>query len=162
MTWEYLYDFQDREKIIASLLNVCGKHIVDLNCMHSPLLRYINQDFESYTGNDIQNVFPITDDKRVTFCRITDEDMVKVINKCDILIVMGHGGYEITKEPQESKTLKESINRIIKKTRPETVVLEGIQEFDELLHIDYPMTKEIYLNLGDSRVMKRLIRFFEL
>jgi hypothetical protein len=171
MTWEYLYDFDDRERIIGMYLEDWmnwDTNIVDLNCMHDPLLNYISPTFNSYRGNDIQDVFPkptlISPMYGVKFFQITDEEMARITKLCDILVVMGYGGYEKTKEEAESKTLRKSINKIITKTKPGLVVLEGIQEFGDLLNLNefpkYKLVKEIAIN-GNSRVFKRIIKFYE-
>ncbi len=165
--WDYLFKLDDREKIIALYFDPRDKHIVDLNCMHAPLLAKIPQTYASYKGNDLLNFFPESNSSE--FYQVPDSEMARIVNICDALIVMGYGGFEKTKERAESPTLKNSISKIIEKTKPKEVIIEGIFEFEDLLCLEqfpeYKLRRSIILDLpvtNRSRVFKRVIKFFEL
>ena len=165
MAWEYLPQMDQRLRVIASFLKgkTKDKTIVDLDCLEARLLKYIDHDFKKYIGNDILDRFPVSIDK-TEFYLTTDEKMVDVVNECNILLVLGAGGWEITKEELESKTLTDSVNAIIKKCRPKYVVKEAVSYFEELINLPPNGYKQVYkknLNLGDKWIAKRIVYIYK-
>ncbi|MGI5828372.1 MAG: hypothetical protein ACOX6V_05120 [Patescibacteria group bacterium] len=164
VNWQYLDEFTDREDIIASYLKgkTEGKIIVDLNCLKAPLLKKLEPDFHRYLGNDI---LPIDQHhSKAVFYQITDEEMARMVKRCDILVVMGYGGYEKTGEEAESKTLSESIERIVYNCLPDIVIIEGIKEFEELFSngfVGYTKTRRYEIEIKPERVYQRVIYIFE-
>ena len=62
-----------------------------------------------------------------------DDEFINVLTKVDILVVFGIGGYEISKEPLESKTLVQSIKKIISKFKPEIIIIEIVNRYFPIL-----------------------------
>jgi len=119
--------------VVAGYLanKVKDKYIMDLNCSNARLLEYIPHTFASYYGNDIFiDVFP--DYKNTFFEKITDEEVIDKYkyNKLDILLVFGHGAGHILENKWESKTLDQSIRKIVEKFRPSIIVLEASYEYE--------------------------------
>lgn len=173
MAWEYLLtkELDARAMVIAGYLanKITGKVILDLNCGHAPLLRYLPKTYARYYGNDtLAKRLPTCDG--ALFLPMTDEEMVTSdIGRVDVLVVMGMGGYEITKEKLESPTLTRSILALIEKHKPEIVILECIQEFECLAdniifpHIkdDYSKEHDIKISIPMRRLGERLIKIYE-
>jgi hypothetical protein len=132
--WEYLYKMDFRAWLVAGYLKgkTKDKVIFDINCMHAPLLKYLDQDYKEYIGNDLQMVFP-GQYPRCRFYQTTDDRMNERLEEVDILVAFGIGGYEITKEPDESSTVTQSIKDIIKTHKPEIVILESVQSFSSII-----------------------------
>lgn len=132
--WPYLYGKMDfRLEPIAKYLKgkTKGKILFDINCMHAPLLKYIDHDYLYYVGNDLQTVFP-SEYPNCVFFTLSDERMCERLGEVDILIALGMGGYEISHEPSESKTMTQSIKDIISQKKPEIVILENITKFSSV------------------------------
>ncbi|MBF0531743.1 MAG: methyltransferase domain-containing protein [Candidatus Omnitrophica bacterium] len=134
--WAYLFDekMDYRVWLAAGYLRdkVKEKIIVDLDCGHAPLLKYIPDTYRQYIGNDIRNLFPALTERSIFYLK-KDDDFIQALTKVDILVVLGYGGYEITKESLESKTLLGSIKTIISKFEPEIVVFETVRKFLPIL-----------------------------
>lgn len=131
--WSYLLtdELDFRVLPIAGYLarRVDNKIIVDLDCGHAPLLKYIPHTFEAYYGNDIlYDRFPHV--AGTQFYAMKDEEFVKTeFPRVDVLIVLGHGGFEISKEQLESATLTQSIKTMVEKYSPEIIVIEAVERF---------------------------------
>lgn len=158
MAWEYLDTMTDRQEAIAKLIKerTKGKIVVDLNCGKAPLKKLIK--CKKYIGNDIIPAdfkgFVLQDDKIFS----------RELKKCDVLVHMGMGGYEITHEKLESPTSTESTSYIIQNLKPELVVLECITEFIPIMNkvdtFGYRLEHEQTMYLGPSRVMQRIFRIY--
>lgn len=134
MTWEYLeqQNFDKRFEIIVQFLKgkTKDKVIVDLDCGSAKLCKFLEPDWLTYVGNDIDEKYIRMAKEhnvpKTSFYLKSDEH----VDECtDILIVMGYGGQEITHAEEESKTLNSSIKRIVEKHQPEIVILEMIKPF---------------------------------
>jgi len=176
MAWEYL----ETEKYKARLLPIVeflkgktkDKTIIDIDCGTAPLLAELEPDWKTYFGNDIDNYF-ITKARgrnipKTLFLTETDD---KIILNHDILICLGYGAGQDTKQPLESSTLFDSIVRL-SKFKPEIIIIEMILPFEEkfscmgkfvteLKDYDY---KETIVEIDDDfeYVRTRLIGFFTL
>ncbi|MFA6971375.1 MAG: hypothetical protein WC208_08250 [Gallionella sp.] len=169
MAWEYLPQVDDRFKVIASYLKgkTKDKVIVDLNCLEARLTKYIDQDFAKYLGNDLQDKFPVLSKAEFKIAR--DDEFVRSLDRCDILVVAGMGGWEITKEPLESKTATESARFVISTLKPQIIALESVREFEGIISFleaftiagKYNLVLKKYLDLGDDWVMKRAVYIYE-
>jgi GT2 family glycosyltransferase len=165
MTWEYLPQCDKRFEIAASYLKgkTKDKVIVDLDCLEARLLKYISHDFAKYLGNDILVRFPNI--PKTEFHPYPDDQFVANLKKCDILCVFGHGGYEITGQNEESKTLTESIKKVVSRLEPQTVILEAVQYFEpiigKIITKGYDLKIKEYMDLGEEWVKKRVIYIYE-
>lgn len=156
----YLPTFRERENLIADLIDFHNKDVVDLNCLYAPLAPLI-PECNHYICNDVINTNPHTNLKYVEFYNLPDEDFVPLIKKCDVLVILGHSWYQKDPNEQESKTLIESRDKIIKTHKPELVVLEGITEFegafDQLSGYIPIYRKEIHIPSIHPRVGSRVL-----
>lgn len=165
MAWEYLSLMDRRLEVVADYLNgkTKNKVIVDLDCLEARLLMYITHNFKKYLGNDVLNKFPSI--KAANFFQMTDEKFVQTIEECDILLVFGYGGFEITGEQLESQTLNDSVKYLVGKTKPEIVILESVWEFEpitsKIITQDYKLVQYTRLDLGKSWTSKRAIYIYE-
>ncbi len=170
MAWEYLPEVDERFRVIAGYLKgkTKDKVIVDLNCLEARLTKYIEPDFAKYLGNDIQDKFPVL--SKAEFKIAKDDEFVRSLDRCDILIWTGIGGYEITKEPLESKTATESARFVISTLKPKIIALESVREFEGIISYleaftiagRYGLALKKYLDLGDSWVKKRIVYIYEM
>jgi len=168
MTWEYLLEkkLDKRCEYIASKLKISIKDsiIVDIDCMHAPLLKYIPDTYKKYIGNDILSVFP--KNKKTEFLQIDDKyllgELRNITDKVDIVVAIGIGGYEISKEERESKTLTNTIIEVCLRYNPKILVLEAVTKYTPILdiilaEIPYTIKHEATLDLGNDWVEKRQI-----
>lgn len=125
MPWEYLDNLDYRYELVAGSLDFNGKDVVELCSGNTRLYDLVKDRIKSYRACDVRKLHPIVE-------QTTDDEFVKTIDKCDILCVFGHGGYEITLENLESKTLTDSIRHLMERFRP-TVVLEAVSKFEPIL-----------------------------
>ena len=130
MTWEYL-DAQTDYRIapIAEYLKdkVKDQVILDLDCLRARLIHHIPHTFKAYIGNDlISEHFPV-DIPNTTFYNLPDAAMPWILTELDILVVMGHGGYEYDPNPKESLTLTQTIHMLMDKFEPKFLILEACQ-----------------------------------
>lgn len=163
MTWEYLdklayrwhqwlpYVSLDNKKVVE--LN-CGKTGVDMLCHLFGAESYIANDIIEYEL-DFGEYYQETDD--VFKLRITE---------CDVLLLFGIGGQEITGANQESKTITQTTIDILNEKRPQYAVIEGVTKFEPLLkHIieesGYSVLQRIYSETGDDWVLKRVMYVLE-
>lgn len=165
MAWEYLELMDRRLEVVADYLNgkTKDKVMVDIDCLEARLLMYITHNFKKYLGNDVLNKFPTV--KGANFFQMKDDAFVKIIDKCDILLVFGYGGYEISNEPLESATLIDSVKYLVNKTKPEIVILESVWEFEpitsKIITQHYKLVQYTRLDLGESWTSKRAIYIYE-
>jgi len=130
MSWEYLGKETDyRMLVVAGYIcnHIKDKIIVDLNCLEGRILNYIPYTFKKYLGNDIINRFKFKTDECIKFYNQSDSEFIKMLNKIDILLALGHGGYELSPNNKESQTLTNSIKYIMKFYNPEFVILEAAE-----------------------------------
>jgi len=118
MTWEYLANKTYRYDIIKEHARDLG-HVVELCNGAGALEGYL--DCASYTGCD-----------RVG--GVLDDEFVRNIKKCDTLIALGHGGYEIDKNPLESATLTNSILYVMKAYKPKVLILESVDNYQSIIN----------------------------
>lgn len=126
MTWEYLSTkpFDIRYELVADFFGDCSDEVIlDLNCGDPRLRKYIK--CKKYYANDIHKP---KNTRGITFYQIPDTE---VDIPCDILCCFGYSGGEYTGEPQESATAKESIVRLAKKHKPEYIVVEMVQDWQD-------------------------------
>lgn len=126
MAWEYLDTklYEDaRYKIGAEHLVTKDKIVLDLDCGSGNFRKYI--DYKLYIGNDVR--WP-KDTSGMIFKQCNDTE---IDDAHDVLCVWGYGGGELTGEPLESGTLRESIYRLIEKHRPESVLIEMVRKWEE-------------------------------
>ena len=134
MTWQYLeklaYRWYQWLPYVDSFTN---KHVVELNCGDTQIDKaLIGQPIELFQCNDTKEC----SQQRLfngSFYQVSDERFGEYILKCDILLLFGIGGYEITGAEQESKTITSSTINFIKEYAPELVVIEGVTRFEPLL-----------------------------
>jgi hypothetical protein len=136
MSWEYLQTsaFDNRLLPIADFLKgrTKNKRILDLDCGTAPLATHLEPDWRSYVGNDIRPEYSeIAMSRGVDFRLLPDTAIAKGRYPCDILLSLGLGGGDMTLEPSESPTLRDSILTISRKRKPSIVILEGVNRFEE-------------------------------
>jgi len=131
--WQYLLTggMDSRIELVSEYLKdkVKDRVIVDLDCGHAPLLKYLPDTYKQYIGNDIRDIFPAERNDKCIFYLKKDDELINILTKIDILVALGLGGHEISKEPRESKTCTQTLKRIISKLTPEIVVLEAVNRF---------------------------------
>ena len=176
--WQYLmedkYDYRIRPAADYLKDKVKDKIIVDLNCGHAPLLKYLPDTYKKYLGNDIRELFPTEHNGKCFFYLKKDNEFADTLSAVDILVVFGVGGYEISKQSVESATATQTIKTIIFKFRPSIIVLEAIKPYTPILKrieryaIQYRYRRRHYLDLmphGDanaSQLANRVIFILEL
>ncbi|NQZ99690.1 MAG: class I SAM-dependent methyltransferase [Myxococcales bacterium] len=146
LTWEYLDEMDYRYEEIAKHLshhaegNQNGKnwHFVELCCGNGRLPEYLEKYGinYSYEATDL-NYFRWGLEQKSTdlehYFDLSDDEFAKRIDRCDVLVALGHSGFEIDSHPKESSTLTNSISYIIGKFSPEFVVLESISKYHSIL-----------------------------
>jgi len=174
MAWEYLLTdtFDHRAMLIAGYLasKIEGMYIVDIDCGHAPLLKYLPETYMSYKGNDILSERLPQNTEKAQFFPLSDDLFVKQVRSCDILVAMGIGGYELTNEGIESQTITQSILTLVETHQPEIVVLEAIVEHVQVLDlirnsIPYTLKHKVYLShevSPTSRVNHRVVQFLHI
>jgi len=170
MSWEYLLDNQLDFRVAAAIPYIYPlyreTHVFDLNCGHAPLLKYLPK-LVQYAGNDILKERLPKNNKTSTFHAMTDEEVANdAHSRIDVLCCFGIGGYELTKESQESPTVTDSLIKIMDSKKPKLVVLEAIEEFESILErikekTNYLTVQKIYMQAEKpemlSRISKRLL-----
>lgn len=132
MTWEYLHTraFDARCLLIAGYLHdkVAGKHIVDLDCGHAPLVKYLPRTYASYYANDTHQ----TPETGIEFEPITDVEAVERLTDrpIDILIGMGYAQGHLYKHELESPTMRESVLKLAENKHPQIIVLETVTRYE--------------------------------
>ena len=124
MTWEYLSTkpFDIRYQIAADYFGDCSEEVIlDLNCGDPRFRKYVK--CKKYYANDINEQ---KNTKGMTFYQKPDTE---IDMPCDILCCFGYSGGEYTGEPQESATATDSIVRIAKKHKPEHIVIEMVERW---------------------------------
>jgi len=173
MAWEYLLtdEHDARAMLIAGYLaeKIAGKTIIDLDCGHAPLLKYLPKTYKRYYGNDtLVERLPMYPNG--IFSSLSDADYVRgSFESVDVLVVMGMGGYELTHEKLESSTLTTSILSLVLEYKPEILILESIKEFELITektifpHIDTLYTKkhDITISVSSGRIGTRVIKIYE-
>lgn len=173
MAWEYLLtdEHDARAMLIAGYLanKIVGKTIVDLDCGHAPLLKYLPQTYKRYYGNDVL-AERLPKYPGALFLPIPDAEFVQNdFESVDVLVVMGMGGYELTKEKLESSTLTASIIHMAQKYKPDILIIECIKEFESIIekyvypHIgsSYTLKHNITISVSDERIGNRIIKIYE-
>lgn len=126
MPWEYLDNKMDyRYQLAADSVDFTGKDVVDLCSGDTGLYEIVKDRVKSYRACDVRKLHPIVE-------QMIDGEFIKTVDKCDILCVFGHGGYEITKESLESPTLTDSIHQMIHRFNP-ILILECVTKFEPII-----------------------------
>jgi len=123
MPFEYLGPETDyRMLFVAGYLwdKIADKVIVDLDCLQARLWHYLPRTYAEYISNDIYNHKDRP--RAITFYQITDAEMAKQVDRCDILLVFGHNG-------KDNENISQSICRIVEKCHPQYIVLETIERY---------------------------------
>ena len=129
--WDYLNtkEFDGRLMLIAGYLanKIQGKVILDLDCGHARLLKYIPHSFREYIGNDIdRDTIDILANRYPEYAFLEQPDDVmadlveQIVGQIDILLCLGYGA-KLNKH--ESQTLDESIKALVRQYHPEVVIL---------------------------------------
>lgn len=166
MSWEYLGELDDRLLYISRYLTGKTKDavIVDLDCLEARLLQFIQPDYKQYIGNDKLDRFP-QQIPRTTFYQITDDKLIPKLDQVDILLIIGHGGFEIDGHSQESSTLSQTARDIISKFSPKYVVYESVEKYQEIAQTimskQYSLVHKKHLDLGSEWVRQRVIQCYE-
>ena len=162
-------EFDRRYKVVAKLLgDLSDKVILDLNCGQAGFRKFIK--YKRYIANDVFLPDDIKIGKFWEFLNMSDKD---VDVKSDIIVLFGYGGGEFTGEPLESKTAGESLVRLAKKYRPEYVVVEMCQKWENDFKIMTNLEKELSdfyriqfakkIDMGEDHYhLKRLIKIFRI
>ena len=138
MAWEYLQtsEWDKRLEIIAKFLKgkTAGKSIFDIDCGTARLLDFIDHDFASYYGNDINPAYIAEANGRdvpnTVFETLDDKYLMDVdLNPIDILLAIGMGAGEYVINKYESKTLTDIFKRIVDEYKPGIVVAETIKAY---------------------------------
>lgn len=150
MPWEYLDNLNYRYDLVAQKLDFTGKHVVDLCSGNTGLYELVKDKVASYRACDVRKLHPIVE-------QMADNDFAKTVERCDILCVFGHGGFEITNESLESATLTQSIHDLIDRFQP-VVVLEGVSKFEPILAgIAEGFKKEVTRTIGSDWLTDRVL-----
>jgi hypothetical protein len=126
MAWEYMEELDYRYKAVSQYIRD-EDFVVELNSGNSRLRDYV----KNHVCNDLY-------DKRADY-QLTDEEFKTKIEKCDVLVCLGMGGYEITKEELESKTITKTIIELTNKFKPKLLILECVEQF---VSIPYEIIEE--------------------
>lgn len=125
MPWEYLDNLDYRYRLADEFVDFTGKDVIDLCSGNTGMYEVVKDKVKSYRACDVRKLHPIVE-------QMTDGDFIKTVDKCDILCVFGHGGYEITKESLESPTLTDSIHQMIHRFNP-ILILECVTKFEPII-----------------------------
>jgi len=120
--WEYMKELDYRYEEVTKHINFKDLHVVELCSGYTGLYELVKGKVASYRACDLWKLHPICE-------QMPDDQFAKTVTKCDVLCVFGHGGYEISGEQLESKTLTQSIHFLIKQFNPQWVVLESVERF---------------------------------
>jgi len=149
--WEYSKDLDYRYDLVKNHINFKGLHVVDLCSGYTGLYNSVKDDVASYRACDLSKLHPISE-------QMADDDFVKTVTNCDVLCAFGHGGYEISGEELESRTLTSSIHFLIQKFKPRWVVLESVDRFFPII-LDiasrYRYHKSLFKHDGPDWLHKR-------
>lgn len=131
MAWEYLKtkEFDIRYKIVADIIDVKDKVIMDLNCGEPNFQKYIN-GYKEYICNDLEPI----ENKDVRFLQVPD---IQIDIKADIYTLWGYGGGELTGQPLESHTIREKLVELVNKYSPNIIVVEMVQKWRDMGAIDW-------------------------
>ena len=125
------YRYKNANKVLQELEVENLGHVIELCSGNTQCAKYLTIPFESYKACDL--AMPESIPKGVDFFQIPVEDFVHdKVNSCDVLFVFGHGGYEITNEPLESKFLTACMHEIIDEHNPGIIILEMVKRFEEI------------------------------
>jgi SAM-dependent methyltransferase len=188
MTWEYLEteQFDFRLKIIAAYLKekTQDKIIVDLDCGTARLVKFLEDDYLLYYGNDIcissirkAQIEAYNKQKaKCLFETLEDENVfsrLKNFKGIDILLSLGHGAGEFINPQIESPTLTNVFRSIVMSYAPQFAVLEMIQEWEKKFDLISSFKKFMFENayivdydvflkiIPDDFVGERRILFFK-
>ena len=132
MAWEYLENMDYRYKEVSEFINE-NDFVADFNSGNSRFKEYIK--CKTYLCNDLY-------DDRATH-QVSDEKFYELLKdlhnnnaKIDVISCFGIGGYEMSKEELESKTITSSLIKSINLFKPRIVIIEGVTKF-------YPIIKKI-------------------
>jgi hypothetical protein len=148
MTWEYM-DKLDYRYEIASRYITKEDRVVELNSGNSRFRNYV----EHHTCNDLNN--PNAD------FQITDEEFKWKIEKCDVLVCFGIGGYEIDHNPKESSTITDTIIYLTGRFRPRLLIIESVRRYETILErikkeTNYKL-KSMHLNASENWLEDRTL-----
>jgi len=158
---EYHYKYLDsknyRYKETAKRVNFSGKHVVDLCSGNTGLYEYVKDKVASYRACDLFKLQPIVE-------QVDDWEFAQSVTVCDVLVCYGVGGYEISKEQIESKTVTNSIRYLMEKFSPAVVVIESIKTYQSILEgiaDNDRYTKDYYKTDSSNWLDDRVIIFME-
>jgi len=178
MTWENLQQLQYRVDFIEQFFAKMGASMtaVDL-CCGSPEYLDENADqiatsivnfpacFGEYACCDInygesrQIEYAIEngewDGEQTAFCRFVnkpdDQFAREDVEKCDVLLVLGHGGFEIDHNAKESSTLTESAHHVINEFKPSYIVLESVVAYTPIIDCIMLTHRQSYVRVKELR-----------
>jgi hypothetical protein len=120
MAWEYLENFDYRYDIVSRYIND-DDFVVEFNSGNSRLRDYV----KNHVCNDLYY-------KEADY-QIPDHEFKDKIEKCDVLVCLGVGGYEISGEELESKTITQSIIETTNKFKPRLLIVENVERFKSII-----------------------------
>jgi hypothetical protein len=140
MAWEYMDELDYRyEQAVELLTQIPHGHTlgqcVELCSGNTRFFNYIKDKCTKYKACDTRKPNVIPDG--VQFYEMNDSMFSDTIGRCRTLIVFGHGGFEIDKNPLESPSLTQSMHKIINKCSPKFIILECVDKY-------LPVIKEIH------------------
>ena len=120
MPWEYLrtpvFDVR-AERVAAAIGDVRGKTIVDLNCGHASLFRFLPRTYSMYLGNDIVREHLPRSTGTSAFYNVMDAIMPGLVRgsglTIDVLVVMGYYDFKSGPNKHESATLDDTIRTLL-------------------------------------------------
>jgi len=169
--WPHLKHLDARFDAVANYLNGrVGDNdtIIDLNCGDSRILSRLKSG--KYIGTDAVR----TEEGQAyrkqyngEFLHLKDDEL-NLSGHVDVVMLWGHGGYEISKEEVESPTVTDSLKKIIIENQPKYIVLESIQDYATIL-VDiinwcgsrYEIIIDEKLFLGKTREWNRQVYLLE-
>lgn len=128
MAWEYLQTniLDERFEIVAELVDVYGKDILDLDAGTARLINFIPDTFNKYYANDIRPEY-YNKNPRIDYQIMDDTEMFEYMKdkSIDILCVFGHGAGHRFNNGYESTTLDDVFKEFTYSHEPETLIIEG-------------------------------------
>lgn len=123
---EYLNQKDYRYEETVKRHDFSGKNVVDLCSGNTGLYELVKDQVASYRACDLHKLHPIIE-------QTDDWVFSQSVERCDVLVCFGFGGYEITNESVESKTSTKSFQYLLEKFSPDFAVMEGVKRFRPIL-----------------------------
>lgn len=167
MTWEYLEHMSFRHTMVLPYIDVKDKHVVELDCGLNTMQPWLRGE-ATYWANDV--VMPEWAKggtpfwccgTEYRFFQMKDDEFVKLVEKCDVLFLFGHGGYELDMNEKESRTVSHSAIHLMRKFQPSTVVLESVQRYEPCIQnivreSGYSVACRFVVDAGENWTHKRV------